>query len=701
MNDRDLIWEAYLKINEVSQIYVDEVKAAVANNELPFNNIFGNKLRLWIPVSGTKTYEDIMEVIKTIPDFDRFDIKTREVVQKREIEAKYGGGSRERRINLGRAISTLKLPEDIKKKYLDWFATYNSTLDDMEKLKDYAIVISRSPIDILRMSDVGSIDSCHSQGGSYFNCAIQEAKSGGPVAFLVKKIDLDRLGDDEFQNEEIFEDKTRGINGIVALSRIRIRRYKDLDSDDGDIAIPEIRIYGDKNLSGFYNSLKDFFVQKQDGIDMESLATSFKEKRLIRKGGSYTDSSDSELFNTLFDSDKFYGNLKHSDEDEEEESVTRTQQFEEELREFHNDYSSRINNFNIGYSVDGDDEYVYYSANASLMIDLDDYGIKLNDDYFEDLDVDTLRTFRDYKEGVKYRDRIPYGYKNDNKFRKIKKFIDRLSSMDTFFEDMMASIYHGHDGNIYLEICFGEDCTGTSNNTDDYRDFLYEIYRIDDDAEKLKKMYIKALKMSGFVENSDTGVEVSEEDFTKAIKNLSFDAEDDISLPEPVLVLNINPNDLKGLSSSVNKYDYNKRLNNMTILNTLNSKFSERVGSFLLNYLNKFYKEKSSGDDKQLKFKDFYESSRSEGIKMLSDYGIDEVSATVYQNVGYYTNEIIDITCRFSFKIEFLNEKTFGVVKFLDDHIDDVINYMKYVVRDSYDIEDNITKWLRKTYGSI
>ena len=64
MNDRELIWEAYLQINEVSQNYIDEVREAVANNELPFNNIFGNKLRIWIPVSGTQTYKEMMEVIK-------------------------------------------------------------------------------------------------------------------------------------------------------------------------------------------------------------------------------------------------------------------------------------------------------------------------------------------------------------------------------------------------------------------------------------------------------------------------------------------------------------------------------------------------------------------------------------------------------------------------------------------------------------
>lgn len=689
MNDRELIWEAYLQINEVSQNYIDEVKEAVANNELPFNNIFGNKLRIWIPVSGTQTYKEMMEVIKTIPDFDRFDSKTREVVQKREVEAKYGGGVRERRINLGRAISSIKMPEDKKKKFLDWFATYNDSMEDMDKLKDYAIVISRSPIDILRMSDVGSITSCHSETGSYFSCAIQEAKTGGPVAFLVKKSDLDNLGEDEFQDEEIFEDPSRHIKGIVALSRIRIRRYIDKENDE-EIAVPEVRVYGNKNLSGFYNSLKDFFMNKQRGLDLELMKKGFKDKTLLRKGGTYTDSSDSHLFNKLFGSEEFVGNLQHDEEDSEEEIVDRATQFEEELRGFHNRYASDIKNFSIGYNVDGDDDYTYYSAYASLKIDPDEYGLELTDDYFEDIDSYTLRSIMSYKEGVKYYDRIPSGYKNDDNFRKIKRFIDTLTSMDSFFEDDMGSLYYGRDGNIYVQVGFGEDDSDTSHDTDDYHSFCNKISSLDDEADKLKKLYIKALRISGYIKLDEDEEIMDEEEFADSLKNLSYE-DNTIGFNDAQYILSINRN----LDDTTNTgFDENGLK-----LSKLNSLLPKLVSGFLKRYLNKFYKKKVvSRDDNQLKFNDFYESIMNNIDKELEEYGISDVSAYV---MGKKEFDRYNLSATFGFDIDYLGKDRVDVIKFLDDHIDDIRNYLSYVARDIYDIEDNITMGLRKTYGRI
>ena len=70
-NDSLFLENLYSKvvINEISSKYVDEVKDAIADNELPFNNIFGDKLRIVIPVKGTKTYTEILDAVSKIKNY--------------------------------------------------------------------------------------------------------------------------------------------------------------------------------------------------------------------------------------------------------------------------------------------------------------------------------------------------------------------------------------------------------------------------------------------------------------------------------------------------------------------------------------------------------------------------------------------------------------------------------------------------------
>ena len=52
------------------------------------------------------------------------------------------------------------------------------------------VMLSRHPMDILRMSDIDKIQSCHSEHGEYFECAVHEAQGNGPIAYLVDSDDL-------------------------------------------------------------------------------------------------------------------------------------------------------------------------------------------------------------------------------------------------------------------------------------------------------------------------------------------------------------------------------------------------------------------------------------------------------------------------------------------------------------------------------
>lgn len=79
-----------------------------------------------------------------------------------------------------------------------------------EKNNDYSIVLSRAPIDVLRMSDFPEedIESCHSSGGSYFYCALAEAQNEGAIAFAVRTEDLQGL---DLSKPEIFADQEEGL----------------------------------------------------------------------------------------------------------------------------------------------------------------------------------------------------------------------------------------------------------------------------------------------------------------------------------------------------------------------------------------------------------------------------------------------------------------------------------------------------------
>jgi len=105
------------------------------------------------------------------------------------------------------------------------------------------MLISRDPIDVLRMSDHphgrAAIESCHSEGGSYFHCAIQEAEEGGAVAYLVSADDAEKI---DTEAPEVFEDRTRGVEGIKPFARVRLHRFTTPEGDD--VAIPAARVYG-------------------------------------------------------------------------------------------------------------------------------------------------------------------------------------------------------------------------------------------------------------------------------------------------------------------------------------------------------------------------------------------------------------------------------------------------------------------------
>jgi len=691
LNKLSFLYEKHI-INEVSQKYVDAIKKSVDDHVLPFESIFKNKLRIIIPISGTEIYNDILNDISKIKDFDRFDPAKKEVIRKIKLDPKYGGGEKEQRINLGKVINSLKIYPETKKQYLNWFANYESNIPEMDDLKKYSVVVSRNPIDVLRMSDISNIQSCHSQGGAYFQCAIQEAKTGGGVAYVVNTRDLNKLSEDEFQNEEIFEDQERNIKGIGAISRLRIRRY-EIKEEDNDVGIPEARVYG-KKISGFYDTVKNFLTKSQQ-FSVDNLYKLYKNKQLTKTGGSYADSSDSQLFNSMYDTDVFYGSVSHEENDNNEENVDRVAQFEEELRGFQDQYEFEHCTawYNVDGDGDGDNDYVYYTASASINIDLGEYQVI--DDFveFQNRDDITSVTRYDPDSEQAWARSIPYNFRNQNQnqassVNNYKNFFKDFEQYDStsFAGDNLASVnirgiynaktqeWKSDNSSISLGISFNNDDI-TSDNTDDYRSFLREVDDIDGDYEVIRKALLKSLLRNGLIKSGPDmekyNVISKEEEFIEDITNFEFDESEDT------------------LKTDIFLGRYVEKPSDVSYAN-----ISMIYGKAIEKYLDAYYKPPQI-NTQQTTFDKFFESHYSDTL--INKYGIENIECKY--TIQAFNDELYNMNLKISF--EALNNKTAPIMKFLDDHYDDIMNIAKMFFLKLAKIENQDTKKLQQVYNKV
>jgi hypothetical protein len=185
-----------------------------------------------------------------------------------------------------------------------------------EMMTDYSVVISRHPVDVLRMSDHRNISSCHSEGNSHFHCAVKEAKGAGSVAYIVETADLDQI---DLEDGEIFEDDDRGVDGIEPVGRVRLRRFDKTGTFTSDnkysLLMPEKRIYG-QDMPGFYEAIRDWALEAQKDKWAEALVHDVEAETdenpdpmkmdpdylrdFVMKGGSYQDTNPRSIFMAAF-----------------------------------------------------------------------------------------------------------------------------------------------------------------------------------------------------------------------------------------------------------------------------------------------------------------------------------------------------------------------------------------------------------------
>lgn len=197
--------------------------------------------------------------------------------------------------------------KSIKEQFEDWANWWNANskeiVNNPESLyQDYKIVLSRHPIDILRMGDFDKMrDSCMKEGGIQFECTLAEMRSNGAVAYLVKEDNLEEYVSD-LQSDEIFQDRKRDIPGVEPVSRTRLRRVAHLPSGT-EVAVPNMRLYGDR-IEGFAERVQEYAREQQSEkfelLDQESQGgysdDMLMSSNLALWGGS---STDTDLFSRI------------------------------------------------------------------------------------------------------------------------------------------------------------------------------------------------------------------------------------------------------------------------------------------------------------------------------------------------------------------------------------------------------------------
>jgi len=302
---------------------------------------------------------------------------------------------------------------NVPKEYSDWWETiqqryssdYNwKEIESLFKNKDelnqpnYVIIISRDPVDVLRMSDHKKIDSCHSEGRNYFHCAIAESKGNAPIAYIVNKhdlekflkekkvlneqsyLDLNKIDISLLDKEEIFADTERGVPGINPEGRIKFRKYEDIETGI-QFAAPELKAYG-MDLVGFSEVLRKWAWDKQKDIFEDN---SFDggiylpdKSNLTSFGGSYRNNPDSVLLNIFFEEsgnqkikeNPYSGNVNHNTDDlsdDEQEAERLSIILDERCRQLNNLYNNIGATFSASVSYD---KLMFFGASVDIRYEI-------------------------------------------------------------------------------------------------------------------------------------------------------------------------------------------------------------------------------------------------------------------------------------------------------------------------------------------
>lgn len=421
----------YLKLREVSEEDLEKINPS---RDLHFNNIFGNKLRIVMPLEQDENINKLIERLKELG----YEVDYEDLINKKQAykKIKTQQGEKLRPEKVGKILQTSSSRE-----LLDWWQKNSENL----KNKDVgsSIIISRSPIDVLRMSDHDGISSCHSPDGQFYKCARQEARTGGAIAYVVKNSDLKSVN---IQDKEIFKDSDRDVDGIVPLERLRLRR---LTNGELDLLMPELRTYGIKNV-GFLDTIKKWAKNSQENsIKKIDPVEGYKSFKL--KGGSYQDTDSGRVWSNFFDV-SVSGSKRSQDEDEEDQDESGdTYERAERTLEDHKQHWKHVD-----VNLEENDGYLYASGYAGFSISAKLFTVNIGDwksanyknlkrivedaldiNGLENLEIDSQKDSYYFRFSIEQRD-DGYGYDQITNF---EHFLDYIDEVDRDFEEHINKVH--------------------------------------------------------------------------------------------------------------------------------------------------------------------------------------------------------------------------------------------------------------------
>jgi len=397
----------------------------------PFNDIFGDKYRIVIPIldeNERKFYDHLaaagMKNINLTNGTGDITIKTDK-------------GDKDRPIKIGKFLQ-----QNNNTELLDFWQKNREALS--KKREGVSIIVSRHPIDIIRMSDHSEWKSCHAPGRDYFKCAVSEAKHGGAIAYIVRNRDLANIN---LQAKDIFKDKDRDVDGIEPLERVRLRRFED---ENNNYLVPELRTYGIKNVD-FYNTVKSWALATQKD-KLEDLDYS----KLKLRGGSYQDNSASELWNK-FVGGNFHGGKTSIDQNAPDKLDDQT------LARMIAGHGYRHFGVHAEVAYDRQHDYINYRGGVSF-------------EFPEDLFTDKFQV-NNYKISTLIRNNLSIYTINDINYRK-------------------------HHGQMYIELdIIDTDHDENENELTRFEHFLDYLDDLDGEYAKHKMNVFHALWSNGYVKN--------------------------------------------------------------------------------------------------------------------------------------------------------------------------------------------------------
>ena len=303
----------------------------------------------------------------------------------------------------------------------------------------YSIILTRSPIDVMRMSDFNKITSCHSppsRGSTtgYYKCAVAEAHGHGALAYVVPTEDLLEQTDSQdlqeaenaIQEGEIFDDEMRGSHvgmGLTPVSRTRLRQVRYYPEwppkrwDEGtEVAMPEKRVYG-AAIPGFVDRVIAWARENQqeviENMPKDAVGDGIDLDKFMMFGGSYEDTAGTTGRRTLMSAltgrpiGDFEGHIRQNTETEDtldHNAISGMQgRWENEVQAIMEEWNDRYAAVNVEAEVEDDgDGGLFITARSviKLSFNIKDFVKRPNShptamhafDYINDIYGDIFKT---------------------------------------------------------------------------------------------------------------------------------------------------------------------------------------------------------------------------------------------------------------------------------------------------------------------